>query len=361
MFTGEKINITEDRAVLHVALRNRSNRPILVDGKDVMPEVNAVLATCAPSPTPSAPARGRATPASDHRRRQHRHRRLRPRPGHGHRGAQALRQAGPARHFVSNVDGTHIAETLKKLDPRPRSSSSPPRRSPRRRRSPTPTRPRNGSSKAAKDRAAVAKHFVALSTNEKEVTKFGIDTKNMFAFWDWVGGRYSLWSAIGLPIALSHRHGQFRAAARRRPRDGRAFPHRAAEKNCRSSSACSASGTTISSAPRRTPSCPTTSTCTASRLLPAGRHGEQRQGRRPRRQAVDYQTGPIIWGEPGTNGQHAFYQLIHQGTQLIPATFLAPIETQNPLGEHHDILLSNFFAQTEALMKGKTADEVRAN
>ena len=254
MFSGEKINGTEGRAVLHVALRNRSNRPIMVDGKDVMPEVNAVLAKMRDftERVRSGEWKGH-TGKTDHRHREHRHRRLRSRPGDGDRGAQPVLEARAARPLrLERRRHAHRRDDRSTSTPSARSSSSRRRRSRRRRRSPTRrARARGCLGKPGVDQSAVAKHFVALSTNAKEVSAFGIDTANMFEFWDWVGGRYSLWCAIGLPIAVRHRHGQLRGAARRRPRDGRALPHRAArEEPARSSSACSASGTRTSSAPQ---------------------------------------------------------------------------------------------------------------
>jgi glucose-6-phosphate isomerase len=215
---------------------------------------------------------------------------------------------------------------------------------------------------AAKDEAAVAKHFVALSTNEKEVRKFGIDPANMFGFWDWVGGRYSLWSAIGLPIALSVGFDHFTELLEGAHAMDQHFLKAPAEKNLPLTLALLGiwyndffGVHTHAILPydqylHRFPA------YFQQGDMESNGKGVTREGER----IGDYATGPVIWGEPGTNGQHAFYQLIHQGTQLIPADFIAPMKTQNPLGEHHLILLSNFFAQTEALMKGKTTAEVRA-
>ena len=364
MFSGEKINITENRAVLHIALRNRSNTPILVDGKDVMPEVNAVLAhmkdfsdtvrsgewkgyTGKPitdfvnigiggsdlGPVMVTEAlkpyaqKGLTRPLRLQRRR-HAHR----------RDAEEAQSRDHALH--RRLEDLHHA-------------GNPDQR---------PLRAQAGSSRQRRTSRHVAKHFVALSTNEKEVTKFGIDPDNMFGFWDWVGGRYSLWSAIGLPIALSIGYDNFVQLLEGGARHGRAFPqHAAGEESAHDARAARRLVQQFLRRAHRSPSCPTTSTCTAS--PPTSSRATWRataRASRARASPVDTVTGPVIWGEPGTNGQHAFYQLIHQGTQWIPADFIAPIETQNPLGEHHLILLSNFFAQTEALMKGKTPDEVRA-
>ena len=206
------------------------------------------------------------------------------------------------------------------------------------------------------------RHFVAVSTNAEAVAAFGIDTANMFEFWDWVGGRYSLWSAIGLPIALAvgfERFEELLAGGHAMDEHFRTAP---LERNL--PVILGLLGRLVPQLPRRLqprraalrPASPS-----PAGLSPAGRHGEQRQVDRPRRPAqVDYATGPILWGEPGTNGQHAFYQLIHQGTELIPADFLAAAESQTPLGDHQDKLLANFFAQPEALAFGKTADQARA-
>jgi glucose-6-phosphate isomerase len=363
MFSGAKINGTEDRAVLHVALRNRSNRPILVDGSDVMPQVNAVL------------ARMRAFTE-----------RLRSGVWKGATGktitdivnigiggsdlgpmmvTEALRPYGKAdlrAHFVSNVDGTHLAETVQRVDPErtlfivaSKTFTT----------QETLTNARTARAwllgKLGAGNEAVAKHFVALSTNAKEVAAFGIDTANMFEFWDWVGGRYSLWSAIGLSIACVIGMDHFEELL--------------------------AGGHAMDEHFRTAPLAENLPVilgmlgvwyanffgAETHAILPYDQYlhrfaayfqqgdmesngkSVDRQGNR-----VDYTTGPVIWGEPGTNGQHAFYQLIHQGTRIIPCDFLAPIETHNPGGPHHEILLANFFAQTEALMKGKTPDEARA-
>jgi glucose-6-phosphate isomerase len=364
MFAGEKINFTEDRAVLHVALRNRSNRPILVDSKDVMPEVNRVLAKMRDFTE-----------------------RVRSGTWKGHTGktitdivnigiggsdlgpvmvTEALRpywKAGLDVHFVSNVDGTHIAETLRRVDPErtlfivaSKTFTT----------QETLTNARTARAwlldKLGASSDAVAKHFVALSTNAKEVAAFGIDTANMFEFWDWVGGRYSLWSAIGLSIACVIGMDNFEQLL--------------------------AGGHAMDEHFRTAPLADNLPVLLAMMgiwytnfwdteshaILPYDQYmhrfaayfqqGDmESNGKGVDRRGdfiTDYTTGPIIWGEPGTNGQHAFYQLIHQGTRLVPCDFLAPIETHNPIGKHHEILLANFFAQTEALMKGKTPMEARA-
>ena len=364
MFSGEKINITEDRAVLHVALRNRSDRPILVDGKDVMPEVRAVLSKMRQftEAVRSGAWKGFTGKAitdivnigiggSD----------LGP-----VMATEALRpywKAGMRVHFVSNIDGTHVSETLKRCDPETTlfvvASKT----------FTTQETITNAISARAwlldavkgRDAAAVAKHFVALSTNAKEVSGFGIDTANMFEFWDWVGGRYSLWSAIGLPIALIIGMDHFEELLQGGHDVDEYFRTAPLENNI-----------------------PVVMGllgiwyhnffgAETHAILPYDQYMHrfaayfQQGDMESNGKGVDrnshpihgYSTGPIIWGEPGTNGQHAFYQLIHQGTRIIPCDFIAPIDTHNPIGNHHDILLANFFAQTEALMKGKTSEEVR--
>jgi glucose-6-phosphate isomerase len=360
MFRGEKINITENRAVLHVALRNRSNRPILVDGKDVMPDVNAVLAHMRRfcdeirggqwkgfSGKPITDIVNIGIGGSD----------LGP-----VMVTEALKPYGKPGlhvHFVSNVDGTHIAETLKVVDPQTTLFIVASKTFTTQETLTNAQSAKDWLLKTAKDPAAVAKHFVALSTNAKEVTKFGIDTKNMFEFWDWVGGRYSLWSAIGLSIAVyigMDNFEQLLAGGFAMDEHFRATP---LEQNLPVILAVLGvwynnffDAQTLAILPYDQ---------YMHRFAAYFQQGDmESDGKSVARdgQFVDYSTGPVIWGEPGTNGQHAFYQLIHQGTKLIPADFLAPIETHNPLGQHHPILLSNFFAQTEALMKGKTEDEV---
>jgi glucose-6-phosphate isomerase len=363
MFAGERINGTEGRPVLHVALRNRSGRSMCVDGVDVMPDVLGVLARM----------RAFAT-------------RVREGAWLGHTGkvitdvinigiggsdlgpvmaSEALRPYWHPRlrpHFVSNVDGTHIAEALKRCDPETTlvivASKT------------FTTQETLANARTARawlvgalgSEAAVARHFVAVSSNAKEVARFGIDTENMFGFWDWVGGRYSLWSAIGLPILLLVGPEAFDALL--------AGAH-AMDEHFRTAPIAD--------------NLPITLACLGvwnSNFLGAESHailpydqylhrfpayfqqadmesngkGVDKQGRR----ITHYQTGPILWGEPGTNGQHAFYQLIHQGTRVVPCDFIAPIESHNPMGDHHRLLLANFFAQTEALMRGKTEAEARA-
>ena len=363
MFSGEKINITEDRAVLHIALRNRSNTPILVDGKDVMPEVNAVLAHMKEfsEAIRSGAWKGYTGKAitdvvnigiggSD----------LGP-----VMATEALRPYGKPGlrvHFVSNIDGTHIAEVLKQIQPETTVWIVASKTFTTQETITNATTAKEWFLKAAKDPAHVAKHFVALSTNEKEVTKFGIDKKNMFAFWDWVGGRYSLWSAIGLSIAVFIGMDNFDQLLAGGHAMDQHFLNTPLEKNLPAilglvgiwyNNFFGAQTQAILPYDQYMHRFPA---YFQQGDMESDGKGVDRSGASMRGTC---ETGPIIWGEPGTNGQHAFYQLIHQGTKIIPCDFLAPIETQNPIGQHHDILLSNFFAQTEALMKGKTANEVR--
>ncbi|MCE0523628.1 MAG: glucose-6-phosphate isomerase [Methylacidiphilales bacterium] len=361
MFTGEKINITENRAVLHIALRNRSNRPILVDGKDVMPDVNAVLAHMEQfsKAVRSGEWKGyTGKPITDF---------VNIGIGGSDLGpvmvTEALKpyaQKGLNAHFVSNIDGTHMAETLKALSPETTLFIVASKTFTTQETLTNAHSARDWFLAAAKDEAAVARHFVALSTNEKEVTRFGIDPANMFGFWDWVGGRYSLWSAIGLPIALSVGFENFVALLEGAHAMDEHFLNAPPDKNLPLTLGLLGVWYNNFFGARTHVILPYDQ---YMHRFPAyfqqGDMESNGKGVTRESEPVDVVTGPVIWGEPGTNGQHAFYQLIHQGTQWIPADFLAPIETQNPLGEHHLILLSNFFAQTEALMRGKTPDEVR--
>lgn len=362
MYAGEKINITEGRAVLHVALRNRADRPVLVDGQDVMPDVQGVLARMY---------------AFCHKVRDGEWRGFDGQPitdivnigiGGSDLGPVMVTQALTpwhhphlAAHFVSNVDGTHIADVLKKVDPATTlfiiASKT------------FTTQETLANAHTARDwflanggsEADVAKHFVALSTNAGEVAKFGIDTDNMFGFWDWVGGRYSLWSAIGLPIALMvgpEKFGELLAGAHAMDEHFRTAPLAQNMPVVLGLLGVWYGNFWGASAHAVLPYDQYLARLPAYlQQLDMESNGKSvdRQGN-----PVDYTTGPIIFGEPGTNGQHAFYQLIHQGTHLIPCDFIAPVTSQNPLGRHHAMLLSNTFAQTEALMRGKNGDEVRA-
>lgn len=361
MFTGEKINRTEDRAVLHTALRNRSNTPVIVDGKDVMPEVNAVLNKMKnfSERIISGEWKGYTGKAitdvvnigiggSD----------LGP-----YMVTEALRpyKNHLTMHFVSNVDGTHIAETLKKCDPETTLFLIASKTFTTQETMTNAHSARDWFLASAKESAFVAKHFVALSTNSTEVAKFGIDTANMFEFWDWVGGRYSLWSAIGLSIALSVGYDNFEQLLEGAHAMDNHFRTTDAENNIPMILALigiwynNFFGTETEA------------------ILPYDQYMHRfaayfQQGNMESNgkyidrdgNKVSYQTGPIIWGEPGTNGQHAFYQLIHQGTKIIPCDFIAPTISHNPLSDHHAKLMSNFFAQTEALAFGKTREQVDA-
>jgi len=370
MFSGEKINETEGRAVLHVALRNQSNTPILVDGKDVMPDVNETL------------ARIKVFVES-----------VRSGEWKGHTGksintvvnigiggsdlgpvmvCEALKPYSKRdleMQFCSNIDGTHMAEILRKCDPETTlfliASKTFTTQE-------TMTNARTAKAWVIKhfggDQSAVRKHFAALSTNAVGVSAFGIDTKNMFGFWDWVGGRYSLWSAIGTPIALSLGFDNWMEMHAGAHAVDQHFLNAPAKENVPLTMALlgvwynnfyEAESLTILPYDQY-----------MHRFAAYFQQGDmESNGKYVTKDGkkIDVQTGPIIWGEPGTNGQHAFYQLLHQGTKIVPCDFLAPIETQNKLTEaigaptdHHPILLSNYFAQTEALAFGKSAETVRA-
>jgi len=354
MFEGDKINDSEKRAVLHTALRNFSGNQVLFEGKDVMPEINTVLEQmknfC--SKIHSGEWKGYSGKKIKYI--------VNIGIGGSDLGPVMVTEAlkpywveGIQTYFVSNVDGTHIAETLKKvtadetlfliasktfttLETMTNAHSA-----------------REWFLQDAKDEAFIAKHFVALSTNEADVVKFGIAAENMFVFWDWVGGRYSLWSAIGLSIALTIGYDNFELVLKGAHQSDIHFATTPYEKNIPVLMALLGIWYTNFYG-------------TASEaILPYDQYLHRfaayfQQGNMEsngkyvdrNEQEVTYATGPIIWGEPGTNGQHAFYQLIHQGTQVIPCDFIAPAISHNPIGNHHQILMSNFFAQTEALMNG---------
>ena len=361
MFNGEKINMTEGRSVLHVALRNRSDRPIESDGKDVMPEVKAVLAKmkgfC--EKIISGEWKGYTGKAIQHV--------VNIGIGGSDLGPVMITEAlRPYKnhlqmHFVSNVDGTHIAETLKKIDPETTLFLVASKTFTTQETMTNALTARDWFINIAGDKAHVAKHFAALSTNGKAVAEFGIDTNNMFEFWDWVGGRYSSWSAIGMPIALSVGFENFEALLQGAFEMDMHFATASYEQNVpvllaliglwynNFHGAESEAILPYDQYMHRFPAY-----FQQGNMESNGKYVD-RNGK-----PVDYQTGPIIWGEPGTNGQHAFYQLIHQGTKLIPCDFLAPAISHNPIGDHHPKLLANFFAQTEALAFGKSKEEVEA-
>ncbi|EFZ2355513.1 glucose-6-phosphate isomerase [Shigella flexneri] len=359
MFSGEKINRTENRAVLHVALRNRSNTPILVDGKDVMPEVNAVLEKMKTFSEAiiSGEWKGYTGKAitdvvnigiggSD----------LGP-----YMVTEALRpyKNHLNMHFVSNVDGTHISEVLKKVNPETTLFLVASKTFTTQETMTNAHSARDWFLKAAGDEKHVAKHFAALSTNARAVGEFGIDTANMFEFWDWVGGRYSLWSAIGLSIVLSIGFDNFVELLSGAHAMDKHFSTTPAEKNLPVLLALIGiwynnffGAETEAILPYDQYMHRFAAYFQQGNMESNGKYVD-RNGN-----VVDYQTGPIIWGEPGTNGQHAFYQLIHQGTKMVPCDFIAPAITHNPLSDHHQKLLSNFFAQTEALAFGKSREVV---
>lgn len=362
MFSGEKINRTENRAVLHTALRNRSNAPVMVDGKDVMPDVNAVLAKMKDfcQRIISGEWKGYTGKAitdvvnigiggSD----------LGP-----YMVTEALRpyKSHLTMHFVSNVDGTHIAETLKKVNPETTLFLVASKTFTTQETMTNAQSARDWLLAAAKEESAVAKHFAALSTNAKDVEKFGIDTNNMFEFWDWVGGRYSLWSAIGLSIALSIGYDNFEQLLSGAHEMDKHFRTAPIEQNIPTTLALVGLWNTNFLGAQTEAILPYDQYLHrfAAYFQQGNMESNGKYVDRNGNPISNYQTGPIIWGEPGTNGQHAFYQLIHQGTTLIPCDFIAPAQTHNPLADHHNKLLSNFFAQTEALAFGKTKEEVEA-
>ena len=362
LFAGDKINTTENRAVLHGALRNRSARPIYVDGEDVMPKVRSVLAQMRAF-TESVRS-GRWTgftgkPITDV---------VNIGIGGSDLGPVMVTEAlkpyvtgGPRPHFVSNVDAAHLVATLAGLDPETTLFIVASKTFTTEETMTNATSARTWLQKSARDDDAVRKHFVALSTNREAVSRFGIDPQNMFVFWDWVGGRYSLWSAIGLSVTLSIGMDRFESLLEGAHAMDEHFRTAPLEKNLPATlgllgvwyvsffGAASHAVLPYDQLLHRLPA--------YLQQLDMESNGKRvtRSG-----EEVRWDTGPIVWGEPGTNGQHAFYQLIHQGTRLIPTDFLASIETHYPLGDHHRLLLSNFFAQTEALMRGKTEPEVRA-
>ncbi|KPK94621.1 MAG: glucose-6-phosphate isomerase [Deltaproteobacteria bacterium SM23_61] len=360
MFTGDEINETEKRAVLHVALRNRSNTPIYVGGIDVMPAVNAVLKQMEQFSESVLSGQWK---------------------GYTGKGMTDVvnigiggSDLGPVMatealkpywkphlhpHFVSNVDGTHIVETLKPLSPETTLFIIASKTFTTQETMTNALTAKRWFLDVAKDESRVKNHFVAISTNEEAVRRFGIDPENMFRFWDWVGGRYSLWSAIGLPIACTMGFENFVELLEGAHTMDIHFRETPFEKNIPVLLALIGIWYTNFFGSQ------------TEAILPYDQYMHRfpayfQQGNMESNgkfvdrggREVSYQTGPVIWGEPGTNGQHAFYQLIHQGTKLIPCDFIAPAISHNPVGEHHPILLSNFFAQTEALMKGKTKEEV---
>jgi glucose-6-phosphate isomerase len=361
MFSGEVINATEGRPVLHIALRNRSNTPILVDGKDVMPDVNKVLQHMKEFSEAiiSGSWKGYTGKAITDV--------VNIGIGGSDLGPVMVTEALKSYknhlnlHFVSNVDGTHIAETLKDLNAETTLFLIASKTFTTQETMANAHSARDWFIKSGGKDEDVAKHFAALSTNADGVGKFGIDTKNMFEFWDWVGGRYSLWSAIGLSIALSIGFDNFTELLAGAHAMDNHFKSADPAENLPTILALIGiwynnffDAETNAILPYDQYMHRFAAYFQQGDMESNGKHVD-RNGKH-----VEYSTGPIIWGEPGTNGQHAFYQLIHQGTKLIPCDFIAPAQSHNPLGEHHTMLLSNFFAQTEALMNGKSYDEVVA-
>jgi glucose-6-phosphate isomerase len=361
MYDGEKINVTEGRSVLHTALRNKSGQPVYVDGQDVMPQIKVVKAKMKAFTNQVISGKWK-----------------------GYNG-QAITDIvnigiggsdlGPVMvtealkpyksrlnvHFVSNVDATHIAEVTKGLDMSTTLFLIASKTFTTQETMANAYTARQMFLEVAKDEEHIKKHFVALSTNKAEVARFGIDTDNMFEFWDWVGGRYSLTSAIGLSIALALGYDHFESLLTGFYKMDRHFLKAPLDKNIPVLLALIGIWHVNFYGAE------------SEAILPYDQYmhrfaayfqqgNMESNGKATDRNGnpVKYQTGPIIWGEPGTNGQHAFYQLIHQGTRLIPCDFIAPAISQNPLGNHHTLLMSNFFAQTQALMQGKTKKEVIA-
>ncbi len=362
MFSGEKINQTENRSVLHVALRNRSNTPILVDGRDVMPDVNEVLEKMKilSGKVISGTWKGYTNKSITDI--------INIGIGGSDLGPVMVTEAlKPYKkkniniHFVSNVDGTHIAETLKKVNPETTLFMIASKTFTTQETMTNALSARDWFLQSAVDEEFVKKHFVAISTSQSLVEKFGIDPANMFGFWDWVGGRYSLWSAIGLSIACTIGYENFEQLLLGAHEMDNHFRSTPFEKNI--PVVLALLGIWYNNFYGAESQAILPYDQYLHRFAAYFQQGDmESNGKYIDRNGnkVDYQTGPIIWGEPGTNGQHAFYQLIHQGTPLIPCDFIAPAISHNPLGEHHKMLLSNFFAQTEALMNGKTRAEVDA-
>ncbi|MDZ4796290.1 MAG: glucose-6-phosphate isomerase [Bacteroidota bacterium] len=359
MLNGDLINETEKRSVLHIALRNFSGRPIFAEGMDVMPGIKKVMGKMKTfsNAIHSGKMRGYTNKKIKYI--------VNIGIGGSDLGPQMVTEAlkpywvdDIETYFVSNVDGTHIAETLKKVKPERTLFLVASKTFTTQETMTNAHTAREWFLKKAKNEKHIAKHFIALSTNEKEVVQFGIDKKNMFEFWDWVGGRYSLWSAIGLSIALTIGYKNFEQLLKGAHQTDNHFASASFDKNIPVLMGLLGLWYTNFWGSQ------------SEVILPYDQYMHRfaayfQQGNMESNgksidrngEAVEYATGPVIWGEPGTNGQHAFYQLIHQGTPLIPCDFIAPAQSHNPIGDHHTKLLSNFFAQTEALMNGKTEEE----
>jgi glucose-6-phosphate isomerase len=354
MFAGEKINETENRAVLHTALRNFSGKPVLNDEKDVMPDVQAVLDQM----------KNFCTNLHNGSWKGFTGKQIKYIVNIGIGGSdlgpvmvtEALKPywiKGIETYFVSNVDGTHIAETLEKINAEETLFLVASKTFTTQETMTNAHSAREWFLRSAKDEAHIAKHFAALSTNEKEVVKFGIAPENMFGFWDWVGGRYSLWSAIGLSIALTVGYDNFEQLLKGAYEIDTHFKNESFEKNIPVLMGLIGVWYTNFFGTSNEVILPYDQYMHRfAAYLQQGNMESNGKYVDRNGNAVTYATGPVIWGEPGTNGQHAFYQLIHQGTQMIPADFIAPAISHNPISDHHQKLLSNFFAQTEALMNG---------
>ena len=361
MFAGLKINETEQRSVLHTALRNFSDSAILVEGKDIMPRIRKV----------QDQMKSFCDQVHTGKWKGYTGKKIKYIENIGIGGSdlgpymvtEALRpywKKGVESFFVSNIDGTHIAETLKKIKPEETLFLVASKTFTTQETMTNAHTARSWFLEQAKDEKLIAKHFVALSTNEKAVTAFGIDKANMFEFWDWVGGRYSLWSAIGLSIALTVGYDHFESLLKGAHTTDEHFRREKFDKNIPVLMALLGIWYTNFYGAQ------------SEAILPYDQYmhrfaayfqqgNMESNGKSTDRNGnpVNYTTGPVIWGEPGTNGQHAFYQLLHQGTLMIPCDFIAPAISHNPIGDHHAKLLANFFAQTEALMNGKTENGVK--
>ncbi len=362
MFSGKKINKTEDRAVLHTALRNRSNLPVLVDGVDVMPQINAALLKMRQfcekvhsgewlgySGKKITDIVNIGIGGSD----------LGPKMVTRALSPYAIEGMGV--HFVSNVDQADLVETLNKVSPETTLFLVASKTFGTHETMTNANSARSWLLKNTTDTSAVAKHFVALSTHRQNVTDFGIDPDNMFEFWDWVGGRYSLWSSIGLSVALYVGMDNFEGLLEGAHDADKHFQNTPLEKNI--PVIMGLLGVWYNNFFNAESHAMLPYDHTMQFFADYFQQGDMESNGKSvdlDGKPTDYSTGPIIWGQPGTNGQHAFYQLIHQGTKLIPCDFLAPAQSHHDLEDHHDILIANFLAQTEALMKGKTAEEVRA-
>jgi glucose-6-phosphate isomerase len=362
MFRGERINFTENRSVLHIALRRPADQPLQVDGQDVMPEVEKVrqqMRTFSEK-VRSGEWRGYTGQPISHI--------VNVGIGGSDLGPVMVTEALKpyARrdlklHFVSNIDSTQLAEALRTCQPATTLFLVASKTFTTQETLTNANSARKWFLEEAREEKHIAKHFVALSTNETAVKKFGIDPVNMFPFWDWVGGRYSLWSAIGLSIALAIGYERFAELLAGAHAMDEHFLKTPVEQNLPMTLALLGVWYNNFHGAQTHAILPYDQYL--HRFPAYFQQGDmESNGKRVDREGkpVSWETGPIIWGEPGTNGQHAFYQLIHQGTKLIPCDFLASVETFNPMGKHHDILLANFFAQTEALMKGRTEAEARA-